>query len=134
MASTFGGESGDAFVGECDPFLQLVNDALVVDACVCGSGAHRAVGEEEARETQLVDCAATLRTLAERVDCTALAQPAFDARLVEDVAAMARRYRIARLEMFQANYALSSHLTTFVMFLFLMFVCLFVFCLFVLFF
>ena len=61
MASTFGGESGDAFVGECDPFLQLVNDALVVDACVCGSGAHRAVGEEEARETQLVDCAATLR-------------------------------------------------------------------------
>ena len=68
FASAIGGELRDSCAAECDTCLQLVNVALVVDACVCGCGGHRAVGEEEAREAHFVDAAATLRTLADRVE------------------------------------------------------------------
>ena len=113
FASTFSLECSDrvlfasTIVGEfVDACLQLVNVALVVDGC--GSGRHRAVGEEEAREAHFVDNGATLRTMADREEA-ALVQPASDTRLVEDVTALARRYGRTRLEMLHANYALSLH-------------------------
>ena len=103
FASAIAGEFQDAFGVECDACLQLVNVALLD---VCG---RRAVCEVETRE-EFVDYGAALRTFADRVESIP-AQPAYDALLVEDVAALASRYRIARLEKLHANYALNFHFT-----------------------
>ena len=107
LLSTFGAEFFDAFFGAYDPCLQRVNVGLAArggGGGVGGGAVGRALGEEEAREQHFADYAATLRATA-----AALAKPSCDACLVEDVAALACRYRIARLEMLHANDALSFH-------------------------
>ena len=99
----------------------LRDDALVDELELCAQldlsrrrrlrlrGRRQALCEVETHEVVSVQRASTFRTLAD----TGRVQPASDARLMEDVAALARRYRITRLEASHTNGALNLHFSLF---------------------
>ena len=110
-ACTLVAELVDAIVGEIELVVQIVQ---LVAEC-------RALVEVETHEVVSVHRAATLRTLT-RPGHGALVQPLCDARRVEDVAALARRNGLVRLETLHANGALGLHSAIFFSILFYLFI------------